>query len=178
MNQIQIKAAQVLDDDQCDEVIRRANAIGAARATTIDNKTFARNCTAVWLDERDDFGWLYQSLYDFVDEVNKDFQFEISELETPQYLRYRWLQRYLAHYDSAHDKVVSRKLIIVVQLSPSNSYIGGKLRIWTSSQMSHAPRKRGMAVAFPSFCLHQADPVWLGTRHALVTWVRGPHPLR
>ena len=178
MNQIRIKSGQLLNDEECDEVISLATQIGADRATTIDDNNFARNCKAVWLDERGEFNWLYEAIYGFVDEVNKDYQFNISELETPQYLRYRPLQRYLAHFDSAHDKVASRRLTIVVQLSPPRSYLGGNLRIWSSSSMSHAPRKRGMAVAFPSFCLHQATPVWLGTRHALVTWVRGPNPLR
>ena len=177
-NQIKVESGQVLNDEECVEVIRRANAMGAEKAKTIDNKTFARNCKAVWLNDCDEFGWLFEAIYTFVDRINRDYQFEINELETPQYLRYRPLQRYLAHYDSGHDAVASRKLTVVIQLSPPRSYLGGNLRIWSSSQMRHAPRKRGMAVAFPSFCLHQANPVWLGTRHALVTWVRGPNPLR
>ena len=178
-NQIKLHTHQLFNADECDEIILRSKELGLSRATTIDNKHFARNCSAVWLDEPGgNLDWVLQALYDFVDDANKEFGFEISELETPQFLRYRWLQRYLAHFDSAADEVSQRKLTVVVQLSHPLAYLGGNLRVWSSSPMRHAPRERGMAVAFPSFCRHQANPVWLGTRYALVSWVDGPHQLR
>jgi PKHD-type hydroxylase len=68
---------------------------------------------------------------------------------------------------------VSRKLSNVVQLSDPSEYEGGNLQIMTNSGVQRIRKKRGLAVAFPSFTFHTVTPVTAGTRQSLVAWVSG-----
>lgn len=177
MNQLKTKSLPLLDDKQCGEVIRYAESLGVAPATVIGGRSLARTCATRWLEPCDQTDWLYGLMYEAVEEANKEFGFDISHIEDFQYLRYRPGGWYLRHFDSGHEDVATRKLTVIVQLSPSRSYLGGNLSI-LSQDGGSAPRGRGLATVFPSFLAHTARPVWLGTRRVLVTWARGKTPLR
>jgi predicted 2-oxoglutarate/Fe(II)-dependent dioxygenase YbiX len=65
-----------------------------------------------------------------------------------------------------------------VQLSPPSTFIGGKLRIWGQQPERHASSLQGSVTIFPCYLQHQANPVWWGSRHALIAWCEGKSPLR
>jgi Uncharacterized iron-regulated protein len=67
-----------------------------------------------------------------------------------------------------------RKLTMVVQLSPGESYAGGRLEIMADANIRAAPRDQGSAALFPSFVLHRVTPVTEGVRHSLTIWAHGP----
>lgn len=84
------------------------------------------------------------------------------------------------HYDWHVDNFwlgkgpTDRKLSCVVQLSPPDSYAGGRLEI----EHAHIDPLRfvhqGDMIVFPSCFRHRVTPVTTGVRHSLVTWAYGP----
>ncbi len=67
-----------------------------------------------------------------------------------------------------------RKLSVVIQLSPRESYEGGTFEFSTAAHPGAAFEPRGSVLIFPSFLQHRVLPVTSGIRHSLVTWVEGP----
>lgn len=75
----------------------------------------------------------------------------------------------------------SRKISIVVNLSPAEEYEGGELMFKdTYGSVVDDPetlakiRQQGSVVVFPSYILHTVTPVTRGTRCSLVSWILGP----
>jgi PKHD-type hydroxylase len=114
-----------------------------------------------------------------VAQANREsFGFDLDEFaESPQVARYGAERE--GHFDWHSDigagaLAQKRKLTVVVQLSDHGDYDGGVLEVWPDSHVRSAPRERGTAVIFPSFCLHRVTPVTRGTRWSLTLWSHGP----
>ena len=139
---------------------------------------FARNCKSGWMYTTPENEWLFTKVIDLMTRVNdRTFQFEIDHIEPLQYLEYGFGHYYNKHVDNGDAGVATRKLTMIIQLSHSNEYIGGKTSIDSMSSTRHAPRGRGSVAIFPSHLPHKAHPVWYGKRKVLVAWMRGKKPL-
>lgn len=75
----------------------------------------------------------------------------------------------------------SRKISIVVNLSPPEDYDGGELMFKDTygaavddPETMARIRQQGSVVVFPSYILHTVTPVTRGTRCSLVSWILGP----
>ena len=68
----------------------------------------------------------------------------------------------------------TRKLSITVQLSDATEYEGGELQFMVNQNIITAPKEKGTAIIFPSFCLHRVTPVIKGSRKSIVGWIAGP----
>jgi predicted 2-oxoglutarate/Fe(II)-dependent dioxygenase YbiX len=93
----------------------------------------------------------------------------------PQYVEYRsgW-GHFDWHNDYSHGlPEAPRKLTIIVQLSRSSDYEGGRLQMF-GAEVEDLPDERGVVIAFPSFLYHRVTPVTRGIRRALVAWIAGP----
>lgn len=67
----------------------------------------------------------------------------------------------------------NRKLSMVIQLSDPSEYEGGELLLHLGNNPTRIERKKGLAVFFPSYILHEVTPVTKGERYSLVAWVHG-----
>lgn len=67
-----------------------------------------------------------------------------------------------------------RKMSMVVQLSPPETYEGGKLLLENDPLPEGRFHDIGDAVFFPAFNPHEVTPVTAGIRYSLVAWFEGP----
>ncbi|HXG59601.1 MAG TPA: 2OG-Fe(II) oxygenase [Thermoanaerobaculia bacterium] len=100
--------------------------------------------------------------------------------ETPQFLRYRTGDFFVAHQDGntplIHDDSRFRRVSVVVPLSAPGTYGGGALLIhgtYPDCNLRQEVRvPPGTLVAFPSETTHEVTPVTHGERLTVVSWYR------
>ncbi len=79
------------------------------------------------------------------------------------------------HYDwhvDAGPAWPTRKLSLVVVLSPPSEYEGGRIELSEVGVVDPLPA--GSGVVFPSFLAHRVTPVVSGERISIVCWLHGP----
>jgi len=80
---------------------------------------------------------------------------------------YRWHMDWAATTSSAFD----RKLSCIIVLSDPDDYEGGELQLGYDTDPIKPPK--GSVYVFPSFLMHQVNPVTSGERFTLVSWAEG-----
>lgn len=81
---------------------------------------------------------------------------------------YGWHMDWAAQTQTAFD----RKLSCIIMLSSPDDYEGGELQLGYDADP--AKPEKGSVFVFPSFLLHQVNPVTSGERFTLVSWAEGP----
>jgi hypothetical protein len=118
--------------------------------------------------------WIFRKLTDIVLQINKDvFNFDLDCIQNLQFTEYNIGEYYKHHTDIAYESDRTRKLSFSIQLSEENTYEGGDLKLYCGEPFS-APRTKASITVFPSYVLHEVEPVKKGVRHALVGWIIGP----
>ena len=181
----------LFDDEDCDAVTRVANKDALTKGKVLGGSTgikekLTRNCALKWLDPDAHTKWMFEKIGSAVQKMNNDtLKFNLDGgMEKLQYLEYGFGQFYAVHTDNSDDKVATRKLTAIIQLSDPKDYWGGTLKIegtclgQPGKGMNSAPKKRGTIILFPSHLRHIAMPVFVGKRRALVAWFHGTQPLR
>jgi PKHD-type hydroxylase len=142
-----------------------------------DKDTDIRVTKVAWLKRGVRTEPIYNRIMTLVRQLNAhSYRFDIADLEIIQYTVYHGEQggHYDWHIDQNKDSPNPRKISVSIQLSDPANYEGCDLQFQDGSQILTAPRERGTAIAFPSFCLHRVTPITSGTRKSLVVWVTGP----
>lgn len=173
---------KVFTDEECKKIICLANNKGTKKEATIygaDDKEnidhSVRKSKLVWLNDKDDLGWMYKKLADVAIAVNnKYFKFDLFGFcEDIQFTEYNSSGD---HYKQHMDKILygpTRKLSLIVQLTDPQEYQGGDLQIFEGGEPVVMKKQQGMVTFFPSYMLHQVTPVTDGKRHTLVAWLAG-----
>lgn len=99
------------------------------------------------------------------------WKFDIDHSDQSEYLQYGPEGHFSEHLDTIFDMEVERKLTIILFLN--NDFEGGRLYIKAGKEKMYPPQDTGDVVIFPSFFLHGVEPVLSGTRHTVVSWLRG-----
>ena len=106
-------------------------------------------------------------------DIVKDFAVQFGEYKGKDKGFYDW------HIDQSMitDKLLDRKLSIVIQLSDKSEYSGGKLEFEIDGEILtfDSFENKGSVIVFPSFIRHRVTPVTKGVRHSLVSWIKGPN---
>ena len=126
----------------------------------------------------DDFIWLYQRLWNMIEEANRNlWNFNLSHgRDAIQHTIYKeGGGHYDWHIDVGAKMQRQRKVSLTVQLTDGNDYEGGELQLWRGQSPLNAPRGKGTVVIFPSYMMHRVTEVTKGTRESLVLWVGGDH---
>ena len=144
--------------------------VGDAKKT---GATETRNTKNIIVAHHNDSDYLYQTIMrKFVEVNNKCFNYALTSVFDVFILKYEVGNFYKAHLDIGGN-ATNRKISLIVQLSNENEYTGGD----TLLHLSHEPvcinKKYNSATFFPSYLLHEATPVFTGTRYALVSWATG-----
>ena len=139
--------------------------------------TTIRDSNIAFLKSSDDnTKWIFERITRAVININEQFwNFDLRRIETLQYSEYGVGQFYRPHIDMMYQapRPAIRKLSFSVQLTDPTEYEGGDVIIKAGDD-SAIHRNKGTIVFFPSYILHEVQPVTKGTRHALVGWVTGP----
>ena len=127
-----------------------------------------------------DHSWIYERLGASVEVANgQAWQFKLSYLEPLQLLAYPEDGWFDWHSDLGDRGVASlRKVSASILLSDPDTYEGGELQLMNAGKELVPGRSQGRAILFPSFQNHRVLPVRRGTRHVLILWTVGRHPLR
>jgi len=167
----------VFTPEECKKIIDIGNKKGLVEGRTRKgiNKEY-RNSTISWLYSSDNLDWVFRRITDIIINLNKDyFKFNLfGFIEGFQFTHYRAPDgNYKKHVDRGKDMYV-RKLSLSVQLSDPNSYEGGNFVLYEGNEPIVLPKEQGKLVAFPSYVLHEVQPVTKGERYSLVAWITGP----
>jgi SM-20-related protein len=123
---------------------------------------------------------------ELMEPLEKQFGVSLTEIEAPQFLRYRPGDFFVAHQDGntplVHDDTRFRKLSVVVFLNtqsiePESGTYGGGSLVFYEPFPHHDQRyplvgAPGTLVAFPSETTHEVIPVAHGERYTIVSWYR------
>ena len=107
----------------------------------------------------------------------KYYRFDLNGYDMFQYTTYDKDGKYGWHMDTRLDKgndQQTRKLSMTLLLN--DDFEGGDFMINEGSEQkpTKVEMKKGRAIFFPSFMIHQVTPVTSGIRKSLVVWVVGP----
>jgi len=134
-----------------------------------------RITTISWIEPQPEINWMYRKLVDATLGLNKEyFNFQLNGFfEKLQFTEYNAPDgNYRQHMDKVFGSVI-RKLSVIVQLTDPKEYEGGDLKIFSGPNPETMIKEQGTVIAFPSYILHQVDPVTKGQRHSLVAWTLG-----
>lgn len=166
-------------DQECDQIQQLANDIGGVEGTLsgggINNSM--RSSELKWFDLNDPkYKWIYDKLrWHVTDANNLMWRFNLSGFTEPaQFTIYHAHKegKYHFHIDIGKETWF-RKISMTIQLSDPKDYEGGDLQFLIAKDPFSVTRKRGSAIVFPSYLVHQVTPVTSGKRDSLVIWVTG-----
>jgi PKHD-type hydroxylase len=172
--------ADVFTPEECKEIIDIGNRVALTKATILKPEDRAidltiRDSDISWLWPGSENDWIFEKISDATNYLNENyFNFHLSGFaEGLQFTRY---VAPTGHYDRHIDKSFQgqiRKLSLTIQLSSTDEYEGGGLMLFYDRNTIVMPKEQGRMIAFPSYVLHQVEPVTMGTRYSLVAWLTG-----
>jgi len=115
-------------------------------------------------------------LYQATLELNAQWNYELSALESPRLLRYQAGQAFDWHDDIGEGPLAARKISLIGLLSAPSAVRGGRLEFVPGHPT--LPLTQGSLIVFPSYLVHRVQPVVSGERWAVASWALGPAPIR
>lgn len=139
-----------------------------------------RRTNVAWFDFSPEHQTIWNKIKEVIATVNNQyFHADVKGIYEPMQLTeytaadkgyYDW------HTDMApEDKLVPRKLSMVLMLSDPSEYEGGFFQIKTAKNNTTLEMKKGRAWFFPSYVLHRVTPITKGLRKTAVVWAGGEH---
>lgn len=177
----------LLSQPECEWLIQRGESLKLEQAP-VGTPTVMRvepetRCVFSSNLDLDDCGWLYDRLAQRVTWANQEyFDFDLVGLIEPvQFLKYvpaegeRPNGHYTWHVDFGEGMMATRKLSLVIQLSPPTAYDGCDFSMVSDRGLQKLSYKgQGDAFMFPSWTPHSVGQITRGVRYALVAWIHGP----
>lgn len=143
----------------------------------------ATRCVSMNVLDHSSVAWLYERIAQKISLANDHYyNFDLSGLIEPiQFLKYTPAEgekpngHYTWHVDFGDAAMATRKLSVVVQLSPGVAYDGCQFRMYSDRGLQELSYLgQGDAFMFPSWTPHSVAPITRGVRYALVAWIHGP----
>jgi PKHD-type hydroxylase len=117
---------------------------------------------------------IYEKVLQLAVECNEEvYGFKLSGISNLDVLHYTKDDFFKWHVDIGVGIMSRRKISLVVFLSDSAEYSGGKLKLLPSEYS--LPQEQGYAAVFPSYLPHKVEDIGSGDRYTLVAWMLGPH---
>lgn len=166
----------VFTPEECQKIIEIGNNLIEFEGNIFGNNNNIRKSSVSWIYPNQESSWIFRKLTDAVMHLNSQyFGFNLfSFSEGLQFTRYYEPD---GHYSMHIDKTTRgsiRKLSISIQLNDSSEFEGGDLLFHFGSSPQKPEMKQGKMAAFPSYVLHEVNPVTRGIRYSLVAWISGP----
>jgi PKHD-type hydroxylase len=161
--------------EECQTIINIAKDKGLIKGKTKEESD-VRDSKVSWLYPVDNIDWVFRRVTDITLNLNERFfKFDLFGInEGFQFTNYEAPSgKYGKHVDRSTNLAV-RKLSISIQLTNSEEYEGGELKLYDGEEEGTVMSKeQGTLIIFPSYVLHEVMPVTKGERNSLVTWVTG-----
>ena len=164
------------DDGDVEEI--EDGLVDTHSCTNVAHQKYIRNIESYLLPAHaPDSRWVFNRINKFVRVLNSErYNFDIEGLLEPlQLTRYDEKGFYSDHIDLGGNYPESRrKFSFSIQLSNSDEYEGGEVIIKKNHQKKSISKEVGSITLWPSYFLHNVQPVLGGTRWSLVGWISGP----
>ena len=115
--------------------------------------------------------WIGSCLKDIIIDLNKTFNYKISNIQDIQYLEYGEGDFYKMHSDISMGVSAMRKISISWVLN--DDFEGGQLKIMNGGEEFIVENRPDRLIAFTSFFTHGVMPITRGKRKVIVCWVNG-----
>ncbi len=170
---------------QCERIIESSRdlqpdaALVSLGGASSDEHDLTRKARVSWIDQEENFLWIFEKLDKIATAANKTYQFDLSGFtEDIQFTHYDEPGSFFDwHQDGLQGELSVRKLSAVVQLSAPDTYEGCDLEIFSVSLdetwWQSLVRQQGTVIVFPGFEYHRVTPLISGSRFSLVCWVGG-----
>ena len=165
-------------ENYCDS-LELINATTVGSKDNIEESKKIRKSHICWIHKNDKSAWIFNRLNFIVQNSNEQYyNFDLNGYECIQYTMYNDEEKgnYGWHMDMCMeiDMGEPRKLSLTLLLN--DGFEGGKFQInkGVEKNCETVPTKKGRAIIFPSWLIHQVTPVTKGTRKSIVVWVTGP----
>lgn len=165
----------VFTEEELDRIVSYGDQQPTQPATVSLQHQYAtsRRTSIAWLGEET---WIHERIRQVFTSVNQTYyHFDLDgSLEPLQYSVYGVGDHFGWHLDLNPTAPRVRKLSLSVQLTEPSEYDGGVLQVQIDATPRPMLNARGSVIVFPSFILHQVEPVTRGIRKALIAWAGGP----
>jgi PKHD-type hydroxylase len=179
---------KALDKKLCEKIIKlgkskksKKGVVGGTQGQKNSQKNLSlRNSGVRFFKEQ----WLWDIIRTYVNtaNINSGWNFDLTQIEPVQFTSYKKTNHYGWHQDcwpTADEQGKNRKLSCVIQLSDPKKYEGGNFEFyhWATALRKETlvkQKEQGTVIVFPSYNFHRVTPVTKGSRHSLVSWVKGP----
>jgi PKHD-type hydroxylase len=170
--------SNALTPEECDDIIKIGESFNLSDAVLSNNNIdyTVRKSKTSWIDS-EEYSWIYEKCSASISYINQQFfNYDLTYIQNLQFTKYESDGgHYGKHIDTSHTSVGnSRKLSFSILLSDPDSYLGGDLAMHYGPTPNYGKRVRGVMTAFPSWMLHEVEPVTSGVRYSLVGWCCGP----
>ena len=174
-----VEAENVFTKDECNKMIEDFSKLELKTGEIYSSNEKVRESKIAFLNTNDNKE-LIEKLGSLTLGCNQQhFDFDLNFMEDIQFTTYTGEDKgfYGAHLDVGTDdkhRPTMRKLSFILQLSDPDDYEGGSFCIHTGVK-EYPEMKQGSIYAFPSYMLHEVEPVTKGKRCTLVWWANGPN---
>lgn len=121
-----------------------------------------------------DNAWIRERLAEYARKANEYFNVLLTgEMRPVLRVRYDVGDFFGWHSDLGDEEESTRKLSLILHLSPPADFAGGQLQFVGTDGPMPAP-EAGTVFVFPSHFAHEVMTVTRGSREALVSWIHGP----
>ena len=169
--------SNALTPEECDDIIKIGESLNLSDGVLSNNiiNYDIRKSKTSWI-KRETHPWIYQKCATIISSINQQFfNYDLTYIEDLQFTKYESGGDYYGkHIDNSYASFGSRKLSFSILLSEPDSYLGGDLAMHYEQTPVYGKRVRGVMTAFPSWMLHEVEPVTSGVRYSLVGWCCGP----
>lgn len=128
-----------------------------------------------WFKDRD---WVFDLMSGFAERVNATWGFDIDHADPIQFAVYRHGDFFEWHKDMLRVRAGPvRKLSVVLQLDPPDTYRGGTLEFLDNDRGVFVPKsfaQQGSVAVFSTLLKHRVTPIKQGERRSLTAWFKGP----
>jgi PKHD-type hydroxylase len=174
--------------DECARILAQAQTqyprqglVGAGGQGVVDRNVRHVQLYPIALNENN--RWIFEKIARAASLVNeRHFHFELMgithELQLLRYTSEGSPGHYDWHTDLGDGAFSTRKLSVSIPLTAADQYEGGALIINDNGRLHQASTTPGNMNFFPSYQLHQVQPVTQGERWALVAWIHGHRGFR
>lgn len=170
--------------EECAKIIEMGKNLPMEDGTLLDETVpvdlDVRKSKTSWIKPNKDSEFIFRRITDIITDLNNQFYgYELEYFEDLQFTEYSedYSGHYNCHRDSSYNGAgATRKLSFTIQLTDPSEYEGGDLVLYHESITDKRvlPKELGNLIAFPSYQLHEVEPVTKGVRYSLVSWVHGP----
>lgn len=101
------------------------------------------------------------------------WQLEYSEVPSIRVMEYQVRDGYGSHTDWSNGAAKHRKISMTCQLSSPQNYDGGAVTLHAGPESQDISKIQGSATLWPSWTLHEVQPITRGVRYSLTAWAHG-----